>query len=89
VPISLPFEQGARGVAEELSGHVKRHRSEPAELSDAHTRAVHRLTGYGGAEARLLLRIAQELVEVLKGFQARFFSWGEATVTEDMEGGRI
>jgi len=71
VPISLPFEQGARGVAEELSGHVRRHRREPAELSDAHTRVVHGLTGYGGAEARLLLRIAQELVEVLKGFEAR------------------
>jgi len=59
VLISLPFEQGARGVAEELSGYVRRHRRELAELSDAHTRAVHGITGYGRAEARLLLRIAK------------------------------
>ncbi len=68
------MEQGVEDLAREVADYVRRHRRELAELSDAHTRAVYGLAGYGEREARLLLKIAEDAIGRLEDVEARLFA---------------
>jgi len=67
------MEQGLKDVAEELAEYSRRHRRELAELSEAHTRAVYGLVGYGEKEARLILAIARSVIEKLREIEVKLF----------------
>ncbi len=68
------MEQGVEDLAREVADYVRRHRREMAELSDAHTRAVYGLVEYGEKEAKLLLKIAEQLIEKLEDLERRLFA---------------
>lgn len=70
---SALLEEGLRDEAELLLDYVRKHRRELAELSDAHTRATYGLTEYGRNEAKLLLEIAENIVDMLKKLEAKVF----------------
>jgi len=67
------MEQGLRDVAEELAEYSRRHRRELAELSEAHTRAVYGLAGYGRREAELVLSIARSVIDKLREVEVKLF----------------
>jgi len=67
------MEQGLRDLAEELVEYSRRHRREFAELSEAHTRAVYGLIGYGEKEAKLILAIARSVIEKLREIEVKLF----------------
>ena len=67
------MEQGAEDLAREVMEYVRRHRRELAELSEAHTRATYGLAEYGGREAGLLLRIAGQVLEMLRELEKKIF----------------
>ncbi len=71
------MEEGLEDLAREVTEYARKHRLELAALSDAHTRAVYGLAEYGEREAGLLLKIAEQLVELLEGLERRLFA-GEA-----------
>jgi len=70
---ALLMEQGLRDLAEELVDYSRRHRREFAELSEAHTRAVYGLIGYGEKEAKLILAIARSVIEKLRETEVKLF----------------
>jgi len=67
------MEQGLRDLAEELAEYSRRHRREFAELSEAHTKAVYSLIGYGEKEAKLILAIARSVIEKLRETEVKLF----------------
>ncbi len=67
------MEQNAEDLAREVMEYVRKHRRELTELSEAHTRAIYGLTEYGEKEARLLLRIAEQVLEKLQELEKKLF----------------
>jgi len=67
------MEQGLKDLAEELVEYSRRRRREFAELSEARTRAVYGLIGYGEREAKLILAIARSVIEKLEEIEVKLF----------------
>ncbi len=70
---SALVEEGREEEAGELIDYIRRHRRELAELTIAHTRAAYGLVEYGKREAEILLRIAEDVIEVLRSLEAKVF----------------
>ncbi len=67
------MEQGIEDLARDVADYVRRHRRELEELSEAHTRATYGLVEYGEREARLLLKIAEQVLGKLKELERKLF----------------
>ena len=67
------MEQGVEDLAKEVMDYVRKHRRELEELGEAHTRATYGLVEYGEREARLLLRIAEQVLEKLNELEKKLF----------------
>ena len=81
------MEQGMERLAHRVAEYVRRHRRELAELSDAHTRAVYGLVEYGEREAKLLLQIANQVIERLRELEEVLFAGAAAPAAEELEKG--
>ncbi len=67
------MEQGMEDLAREIMEYIRKHRRELTELSEAHTRAVYGLVEYGEKEAKLLLKIAEQVLSKLRELEERLF----------------
>ena len=77
VLVSALMEKGAEEEASMIIDFIRSKRRFLAELSEAHTRATYGIFEYGEREARILLSIAKEIIELLKRIENRVFG-GEA-----------
>ena len=59
--------------AERVFGFIRTHRRGLAELAEARTRAVYGLFEYGEREASLILRVAEEVIGLLKSLEVEIF----------------
>lgn len=71
--VSSLIEENFRKEAEELIDYIRKHRRELAELSEAHTRATYGLIEYNRDGALILLRIARNVINMLRNLEARVF----------------
>ncbi|MEM4970931.1 MAG: HEPN domain-containing protein [Sulfolobales archaeon] len=85
VLISALLEEGFSEEANMLADYSRRKRRELAELSEAHTRATYGLVEYTRASAELLVRIARDIVEILRRLEVRIFGGGEAETAKHVE----
>jgi len=67
------MEQDIEDLAREVTDYVRGHRRELIELSEAHTRATYGLIEHGEKEAKLLLKIAEQVLDKLKGLEKKLF----------------
>jgi len=61
---SALLEEELEKEAELISNYIRGHRRELAELAEAHTRAVYGIFEYGEREAKLLLKIARDVLRM-------------------------
>jgi len=67
------IEESFGTEANELIDYIRKHRRELAELSEAHTRAVYGLVEFGRRESGILLKIAKDILSVLKDLEVKIF----------------
>ena len=67
------LENGLNKEAEFISEYIRTHRRELAELAEAHTRAVYGIFEYGEKEAKLILKIAKEVIDKLELLEVKLF----------------
>ena len=73
VLVSVLIEESFGTEANELIDYIRKHRRELAELSEAHTRAVYGLVEFGRRESGILLKIAKDILSVLKDLEVKIF----------------
>ncbi|MCD6095937.1 MAG: HEPN domain-containing protein [Thermoprotei archaeon] len=73
VLVSALIEESFGTEANELIDYIRKHRRELAELSEAHTRAVYGLVEFGRRESGILLKIAKDILSVLKDLEVKIF----------------
>jgi len=73
VLISALIEKGFEEEAKELVDYIRKHRRELAELTEARIRAVYGLVEYGRRETEILLKIAKNIITVLKNLEVKVF----------------
>ena len=66
-------EQKLFEEAEEVERFVRGFRRFLAELEEAHTRAVYGVYEYSGEQARMLIEVAERVIELLKRVEGRVF----------------
>ena len=67
------IEEGLKSEAENLIEYTRKHRRELAELSEARTRATYGLIEYSKEGATILLRIARNVINMLKNLEVKIF----------------
>ena len=72
------MEEGLDEEARMIMDFSRSRRRELAELSDAHTRASYGLVEYTERASRELVRVASELIDLLRRLEERIFGGGEA-----------
>ncbi len=70
---SALLEEGLDEEARLLLDYVRRHRQELAELAEAHTRTTYSVFEYGKRETELLLRIAKDVLKLLREVEVKVF----------------
>ena len=72
------IEEGLDEEARLLMDYSRSRRRELAELSEAHTKASYGLAEYTRRVSMELVRVARELIDVLRRLEARIFGGGKA-----------
>ena len=72
------IEEGLDEEARLLMDYSRSRRRELAELSEAHTKASYGLVEYTRRVSMELVRVARELIDVLRRLEARIFGGGKA-----------
>ena len=72
------IEEGLEEEARIVIDYSRSRRRELAELSDAHVKATYGLVEYTRRVSEELVRLARELIEMLRGLEERIFGGGEA-----------
>ncbi len=70
---SALIEQGLNEEANLVIDFIRANRRPIAELSDAHTRAMYSLFEYGEKEAKILIKIAEDIIEMLQTLEEKIF----------------
>ncbi len=70
---SALLEEGLKEYSERIIDYVRKHRRELAELSDAHTRATYGLFEYGEKEAKILMSIIDDIMNLLNSIEEEIF----------------
>ncbi len=70
---SALIEQGLNEEANLVIDFIRAKRRPIAELSDAHTRAMYSLFEYGEKEAKILIKIAEDIIEMLQTLEEKIF----------------